>query len=337
MGIKHCVLCRGGILIKSIMGVLAAGLVLVGLASPALAGKNDQKGSMTLRNVSIPGCGTVESVTAKYSIGAFMGEPTVNGAFKWNAGSESVQRCINYSTSIYLRIQGPNGHSGYIKVSPTVPKSGQDYGMNTTGSPNWNKFICDSGGNNCLSANDAKDFIKSGYSVAGFRVHTSDIPKAKAKSQSRGSSTSSSSGLTSSAPKSNVSTVVPSSAITRLSTTTSSTKKYEPQPTLKRNQFATGNLNTDPKTLRKAPGSVNDSKKRSLPTTTTTRSTTANRYASKPQTSSNRSGSASNSHRSSSRATTTRSTASNRYTSKPQTSSNQSSSRRKCPNGQPRC
>ena len=118
--------------------VLVAGLILTGLASPAFAGKYDRKGTLTNRNVNIPGCGTVDSVTVKYKIGAFFGEPTKQGNFKWSAANESAQRCINYSTSIYLRVQGQNGGSGYIKVSPTVPKSGKGFGhFGVASSPSW--------------------------------------------------------------------------------------------------------------------------------------------------------------------------------------------------------
>ncbi|MDH3700069.1 MAG: hypothetical protein OEU46_02045 [Alphaproteobacteria bacterium] len=172
----------------SIARILVAGLVLAGLATPALAGKYDLKGTLTGRSVNIPGCGVIDSMSVKYSVGTFMGGTTLAGVYKWTAGKKSVERCINYSTDIYLKVHGQNGRSGYIKVSPSTSKSGKGYGFDTTGSPDWNAFICNFRGGNCLTANDAKNLIKSGYSITSFRVHTRDIPKAK--SRSRGSSTS---------------------------------------------------------------------------------------------------------------------------------------------------
>ncbi len=344
--------------------VLVAGLILTGLASPALAGKYDRKGTLTNSNVSIPGCGSVSSVTVKYSVGSFMGEPTKQGIFKWSTANEATQRCINYSTSIYLRIQGQNGGSGYIKVSPTVPKSGQGFGhFGIASSPSWSAFICDPGGNSCLSTKDAKNLIKSGYSITGFRVRTRDIPKVKRQSRSNSSGsgstsrsvgvlTNSSSGSTSTTQRRNMPNVFAPTVTTR-STTTRSRTNYKPRPTLKRDQFGKGRLNTCRRPNGKVYYAYNPcrtnarksatrrtttkryaSKPRVNTRTTRTRRTTTSRYTSKP--------------RVNTRTTRTRRTTTNRYKSKPRVNSSRSrsnrysssrrqTSRRRCPYGQRRC
>ncbi len=166
---------------KLIGRVLAAGFMLASFTGTAFADKYDRRGTLTLNNVHIPGCGAmVESVTLKYQTGARKGKPRINGLFKWDAGSAIARRCINHSTALYLKVRGQNGSYGFIRISPSVPESGKGYGGSTSNSPNWANLICGSGAkhSHCLSAKSAKRLFYSGYSITGFEVHTLNIPTA---------------------------------------------------------------------------------------------------------------------------------------------------------------
>ncbi len=70
---------------------------------------------------------------------------------------------------VWLKIENANnGGYGYIKLDPTVPKAGSGFGMNVTGSPNWNSLICGYDGANeidCQTAEQAKALYKGGAIV----------------------------------------------------------------------------------------------------------------------------------------------------------------------------
>ena len=128
-------------------------------------------GQLTKHNVNYRG-NTVSQVTAKWYISSLMGEPVVNGTFKWNANRDY----FDYNTFIILKAQSNTSRGSYawIKISPVVPKNGAGYGMNAAGSPNWNSIFCgyDANGRsiNCWSADDAKAFWKAGFTIVDFLV-----------------------------------------------------------------------------------------------------------------------------------------------------------------------
>ena len=126
------------------------------------------EGTLTQYNVQIGDC-FYRSITVKYSVGSFFGEPTVNGAYKVEGDSDCV---LPYSTTIWLKITGSGGSVGYIKLSPTVPKVNEGYGYNFTGSPNWSRFICGFQGRQqaeCMTEEAAKALYKEGR-ITSFSV-----------------------------------------------------------------------------------------------------------------------------------------------------------------------
>ncbi len=125
---------------------------------------------MTKENFSIGAC-QVERLTVNYKVDHLMGEPTVNGAFEWIAAPGTPNDCLPSNLAIWLRIENGQGH-GYINISPTVPKSGEGFGFNTTGSPNWDRFICAYSGaeaTDCLPASSAKQMYNGG-SIVDFEL-----------------------------------------------------------------------------------------------------------------------------------------------------------------------
>ena len=143
-------------------------LVVLGLIL-SITAFSQHKGTLTQYNVKIGNC-SYSSLTVKYDIGHFFGEPTVNGTYKVTGNSNCS---LPSSTTIWLKIeqQGGNGY-GYIKLSPTVPDVNGGYGYNTTGSPDWKEFICGYRGTenyNCLSENNAKKLYQTGK-ITSFLV-----------------------------------------------------------------------------------------------------------------------------------------------------------------------
>ncbi len=130
----------------------------------------DCTGTLTKNNFRVGQC-SVRSMTVKYKVGHFFGEPTVNGTYKWQAGTGTKQNCLPSDLKVWLKIK--NGTSyGYIGLAPTVPKADGGYGYNVTGSPNWNSFICGYSGTrerNCFNPDSAKRIYKGG-SIVGFEL-----------------------------------------------------------------------------------------------------------------------------------------------------------------------
>ena len=96
-------------------------------------GVHAAQGTLSARNLNHGGC-AIAAMSVKYKIGSLMGEPTVNGAFQWQAGTGTPPDCLSYAVKVYLQIRPRSGTgTTYVKLDPTVPASGKGYGMNATG------------------------------------------------------------------------------------------------------------------------------------------------------------------------------------------------------------
>ncbi len=128
------------------------------------------EGSLSRNDFAVRDC-QVNSMTVKYDIGHFFGEPTVNGVFKWESGFGTDNDCLPATTTIWLKIQYQEAW-GFIRLSPVIPKAGAGYGFNVTESPDWDDFICGFDGDEkdgCMSEESAKEVYKNG-SITDFRV-----------------------------------------------------------------------------------------------------------------------------------------------------------------------
>jgi len=86
----------------------------------------------------------LKSITVKWNLSLLMGEPVVNGVFKWTAGSGTPVDYLDYRDYVLLECtpKKSTGYLVYIKITPTVPKSGEGFGFNTPGSPSWKSVFC---------------------------------------------------------------------------------------------------------------------------------------------------------------------------------------------------
>jgi len=114
----------------------------------------------------------ISSMTVIYSFDSLLGEPVVNGTFKWerNAGTEAD--CLPYNTRIALKVQKGDAYA-YVNIAPTVPEAGEGYGYNTSGSPNWDDLFCgwgESHVNECMTEEQAKNFWVNSFNVVDFEV-----------------------------------------------------------------------------------------------------------------------------------------------------------------------
>jgi hypothetical protein len=131
----------------------------------------ESEGQLSRSNIMAGSC-NIATITAKYKLGTLFGEPTVNGNFSWDAGDNTPADCLHYSTNIAFKIQSGTAH-GYIYINPVVPDSGNGFGSNNTGSPNWNKLICGLGNgyrDSCVTSEQAKAFFTNGYIITEFFI-----------------------------------------------------------------------------------------------------------------------------------------------------------------------
>lgn len=117
----------------------------------------------------------IRSITAKWSLSTLMGEPVVDGVFKWEAGQGTPADYLDYRDCVLLECS-PNKSTGYmvyIRLWPTVPKAGAGYGFNTPGSPSWENLFCTRSGKSMtteipdFTARTAYEIWKNRFYVTG--------------------------------------------------------------------------------------------------------------------------------------------------------------------------
>ncbi len=117
----------------------------------------------------------LKSITVKWDLRLLLGEPVVNGVFKWTAGKDTPVDYLDYRDYVLLECvpKKSAGYLVYIKIAPTVPKSGEGYGYNTPGSPSWKSVFCTRDGKDMttkipdFTAEKAKEIWKSGFYITG--------------------------------------------------------------------------------------------------------------------------------------------------------------------------
>ncbi len=117
----------------------------------------------------------IRSITVKWDLRLLLGEPVVDGVFQWTAGDNTPVDYLDYRDCVLLECspQKSFGYLVYIKIAPTVPKSGEGYGFNTPGSPAWSKVFCTRTGEDMttrvpgFNAKTAKEIWKNGFYVTG--------------------------------------------------------------------------------------------------------------------------------------------------------------------------
>lgn len=118
---------------------------------------------------------TLKSLTVQWELSLLMGEPVVNGVYKWVAGPETPTDYLDDRDYILLECtpKVATDYPVYIKINPSVTKSGEDFGENTPCSPSWKGVFCTKEGRDLttkvpdFSAQTAKDIWGSGFYITG--------------------------------------------------------------------------------------------------------------------------------------------------------------------------
>lgn len=127
------------------------------------------KGTITKEfNKKIAKC-VVESITLKYSLDSLFGEAIVNAIFKVSGPDPKCQ--LPSSTKLWIKIKKNDSTYAYLKTSPTVPKTNNKFGFNSSGSPSWKKILIKDVDleNSYLKVKDSKDLWRHGK-VSDFTI-----------------------------------------------------------------------------------------------------------------------------------------------------------------------
>ena len=131
----------------------------------------DCEGTLTMQSFSVGSC-QVSSLVVAYEVSHFFGEPTVNGKYKWQT-SGADDDCLPSDFNLWLKIQNGDAY-GYIEIDPAIPRAGAVSYSGTSGSPNWDSFICGYQGGKataCFDAASAKTLYKHGRIVGVEASH----------------------------------------------------------------------------------------------------------------------------------------------------------------------
>lgn len=90
----------------------------------------------------------VSNLTVKFSLRTLFGEPVVDGVFKWEADGRNNNKFdykngLDYNDCLFLGFYfgGYGKNQLFVRIDPTVPSSGEDFGFNAPGSPDWDDLF----------------------------------------------------------------------------------------------------------------------------------------------------------------------------------------------------
>lgn len=137
----------------------------------------DGIGEITRTNVCVPEYGNIDSITLKYSMDSFIGEPTRQAVFKYEA-EFSISQATWIAQVVDDTYGEPiivNGREVYVSWSEgTWPEPYEGYGSDVTGSPSWDDvFGHYSSGltlDTMLTETEAKNIYTDGFSLANLQM-----------------------------------------------------------------------------------------------------------------------------------------------------------------------
>lgn len=148
---------------------------LLWMAAPAFAEREsnsfDKEGAFILSFQEFPGC-RAEQVKLKYRLETVDGKPKATAWFQWQAAPDSKPDCLPKDMKVALEFFSRTRLVKHINFQPEILKSGAGYGKPDSATRSWDKLLCGWGRddvNDCMTEEQAKEFIESGYKITGFQ------------------------------------------------------------------------------------------------------------------------------------------------------------------------
>lgn len=139
-------------------------LVLLASSLSAAAVGDDGRGEIT-----VDPAGPVDELMVAYRIYGFMGEPVIDGTYRWKSATLLK---LDLANVVWLAVENQLGKA-YIPISGTVPEPGV-FNFNTPGSPAWDKVLAKTWtgatATAFMSEKDAKAFWRAGFKVVDAQL-----------------------------------------------------------------------------------------------------------------------------------------------------------------------
>jgi len=116
----------------------------------------------------------IDTMSVSFKIDEAFGEPLLTSRMRWTAGPNTSETCLSKVTYIWLRARTPDDKLVYVKLSPDILTSGDEYGSTATESPNWSSLFCDEPNDtsSCETADEARNLYSGNIKFEGFEVTT---------------------------------------------------------------------------------------------------------------------------------------------------------------------
>ena len=125
------------------------------------------QGEITRENVRV-GLTIAETMTVQYTLGIVGHVPYISGRLKWTC--DDLEKELPYNLLVLLKLKTASGVVGYIKLHPHVPQPGKGYGLEVSGTLEWDNMVCGfppGGSNGCYYQEvDARRLITEGRIVS---------------------------------------------------------------------------------------------------------------------------------------------------------------------------
>ncbi|MBS04348.1 MAG: hypothetical protein CMQ24_16800 [Gammaproteobacteria bacterium] len=155
--------------------LLASLIAWIGLtASPTvIAAQSDELDRTGFRSSVC----NIDSMSVSFKVDQAFEEPLVTSAMRWNAGPNTSEDCLSRLTHVWVKARTPEGDLTYIKLSPTIQRSGESFGATVTESPSWSRLFCASprDGTSCSGMVEARRLYGSELKFEGFNVVTETL------------------------------------------------------------------------------------------------------------------------------------------------------------------
>lgn len=161
-------------------------LALFGLVSFAVGVMAAQTDQLTRKGFRSSIC-NINSMVISFKVDEAFGEPLVTSQMGWVAGPNTSEDCLSKLTHIWVSVRTSSGRLAYLKLSPSVQRSGLGRGARVTESPSWNRLFCTAASDDatCAGAAEAQALFADSLRFEAFEVVTEGVAVSTLANNSR--------------------------------------------------------------------------------------------------------------------------------------------------------
>ena len=130
------------------------------------------EGTATTTNLRAGNC-NISEAEMHFRIDEAFGEPLLTSSLNWTAGAKTAANCLPEKSSIWIELQSRTNDPYFVLFHPKIGASGNN-GQETTSSPNWNRLLCSTTGDNavCLSQSAARKLLEEKPKLRSLQIQS---------------------------------------------------------------------------------------------------------------------------------------------------------------------